>query len=106
MIYLRDQLPDIGKPTNIFTELVELNDLSAEGIVVNCYHPPLTHDFLSKTLNGIKCDGASVVSGCKTAVVCRFQAVFPNIAIWHCSAHRLELAVGDEVKENEGNELL
>lgn len=33
IIYLRVQLPDTDKPTNVFSELVELDDLTPEGIV-------------------------------------------------------------------------
>ena len=33
IIYLRTQLPDIDKPANIFTELIERDDLTAQDIV-------------------------------------------------------------------------
>lgn len=103
IIYLRAQLPDMDNPANIFTELVELDDLTAEGIVRHLLSAlgslNLTQDFLSKTLIGLTCDGASVMLGRKSGVATRLQAIFPNITVWHCSAHRLELAVGDVVKE-------
>ena len=103
IIYLRAQLPDMDKPTNIFTELVELDDLTAHGIVYKLFSAlerlHLTQDFLSKTLIGVTCDGASVMLGRKSGVASRLQAIFPNITVWHCSAHRLELAVADVVKE-------
>ena len=103
IIYLRAQLPDMDKPTNIFTELVELDDLTAHGIVHKLLSAlerlHLTQDFLSKTLIGVTCDGASVMLGRKSGVASRLQAIFPNITVWHCSAHRLELAVADVVKE-------
>ena len=103
IIYLRAQLPDMDKPTNIFTELVELDDLTAHGIVHKLLSAlerlHLTQDFLSKTLIGVTCDGASVMLGHKSGVASRLQAIFPNITVWHCSAHRLELAVADVVKE-------
>jgi hypothetical protein len=103
IIYLRAQLPDMDKPTNIFTELVELDDLTAHGIVHKLLSAlerlHLTQDFLSKTLIGVTCDGASVMLGRKSGVASRLQAIFPNITVWHCSAHKLELAVADVVKE-------
>ena len=106
IIYLRAQLPDMDKPTNIFTELVELDDLTAHGIVHKLLSAlerlHLTQDFLSKTLIGVTCDGASVMLGRKSGVASRLQAIFPNITVWHCSAHRLELAVADVVKEMGG----
>lgn len=33
IIYVRVQLPGMDMPTNIFTEFIELDDLTAEGIV-------------------------------------------------------------------------
>ena len=86
-----------------FTELVELDDLTAHGIVHKLLSAlerlHLTQDFPSKTLIGVTCDGASVMLGRKSGVASRLQAIFPNITVWHCSAHRLELAVADVVKE-------
>uniref|UniRef100_A0A671MGA9 HAT C-terminal dimerisation domain-containing protein n=1 Tax=Sinocyclocheilus anshuiensis TaxID=1608454 RepID=A0A671MGA9_9TELE len=83
IIYVRVQLPGMDMPTNIFTELVELDDLTAEGIVRHILSAlerlNLTEEFLSKTLIGVTCDGASLMLGRTT--------------------HRLELAVGDVVKE-------
>lgn len=37
--------------------------------------------------------------GRRSGVATRLQAIFPNITLWHCSPHRLELAVSDVVKE-------
>lgn len=59
----------------------------------------MSQEFLSKTLIGVTCDGASVMLGCKNGVKSRLLAIFPNITIWHGLAHRLELAVGDIMKE-------
>ena len=74
-----------------FTELVELDDLTAHGIVHKLLSAlerlHLTQDFLSKTLIGVTCDGASVMLGRKSGVASRLQAIFPNITVWHCSAH-------------------
>lgn len=59
----------------------------------------MTQEFLSKTIIGVTSDATSVILGRKSGVASRPQAIFPNITFWHCSAHRLELAVGDVVKE-------
>lgn len=103
IIYIRTQLPDMDKPSNLFTKLVELDDLSAEGIVRNLLSAlervHLTKEFLCKTLIGLACDGASVMLGRRSGVASRLQALFPHITAWHSSAHRLELAVNDVVKE-------
>lgn len=61
-------------------------------------HANLDEAFLSKTLVGLTCDGASVTLRRKSGVATRLKPRFPNI-MWHCSAHRLELAVGDVMKE-------
>ena len=55
-----------------------------------------TEIFLSKTLTY---DGASVMLGRKSGVATRLQALFPKITVWHCSAHRLGLAVGHVLNE-------
>ena len=72
----------MDKPTNIFTELVELDDLTAKGIVHQLLSAlerlHLTQDFLSKTLIGVTCDGASVMLGRKNGVASRLQAIFPQ----------------------------
>ncbi|KAL1249596.1 hypothetical protein QQF64_020601 [Cirrhinus molitorella] len=103
IIYVRFQLPDMESPENIFVELVELEDQSAQGIVGQLLRAlegvNFTQDFLSKTLIGLSCDGASVMLGRKSGVAARLKSLFPNMIVWHCSAHRLELAVGDTMKE-------
>ncbi|XP_060767543.1 E3 SUMO-protein ligase KIAA1586-like [Neoarius graeffei] len=103
IVYLRVQLTDMESPESIFFDLIELDDLGAKGIVrklLSALHQAnLSEDFLAKTLVGLTCDGASVMLGCKSGVAARLQSRFPNILVWHCSAHRLELAVGDVVKE-------
>ncbi|KAK7162494.1 hypothetical protein R3I93_006722 [Phoxinus phoxinus] len=103
IVYLRMQLPEMESPENIFFDLVELDDFGAEGIVRKLLdaldHANLDESFLSKTLVGLTCDGASVMLGRKSGVATRLKTRFPNILVWHCSAHRLELAVGDVMKE-------
>jgi hypothetical protein len=103
IVYLRVQLPEMESPENIFFELIELDDFSAEGIVrkllESLHRANFNEEFLSKTLVALTCDGASVMLGRKSGVAVRLQSLFPNLVVWHCAAHRLELAVGDVVKE-------
>lgn len=40
--------------------------------------------------------------GKNSGVATRLQKFFPNLIIWHCSNHRLELAVNDVVNEVAG----
>lgn len=62
IVYLRLQLPEMKTPENIFVDLVELDDLSAEGIVrqlLACLEgAKLNKCFLSEMLIGLTCDSA------------------------------------------------
>lgn len=57
----------MDKPRNSFTELVQLEVLSVEGLVHHLLaalqHLNLTKQFLSKTLIGVTCIGASIMLG-------------------------------------------
>lgn len=44
-------------------------------------------------------DGASVMLGVRSGVATRLRARFPHLFIWHCLNHKLELAVGDVIKD-------
>lgn len=106
IVYLRMQLAEMKSPANIFVDLIELSDLSAEGVVNSLLsalkkHPiDISENFLSKCLVSVTCDGASVICGRKSGVVKLLQEkVAPNIAVWYCSAHRLELIANEVVKD-------
>lgn len=47
-------------------------------------------------------EGASVMTGSKSGVSAVLLDMFPNIILWHCLNHRLELAVGDSLNEVGG----
>jgi len=47
-------------------------------------------------------DGASTMLGSKAGVAALLTNNFPDLLVWHCSSHRLELAVSDTVKEVNG----
>ena len=57
---------------------------------------------LSEKLICFASDGASVMLGSQSGVASRIQQVFPNVIIWHCMNHHLELAVGDAIREVSG----
>lgn len=90
-----------GKEELIFLDLIALSNQKAETIVtelLNCLHSyGLSEAYLEKHLICLTCDGASVmvgkVSGVGKLLKDRLQQ--PNIIIWHCLNHRLELAVHD-----------
>ncbi|KAJ6657829.1 hypothetical protein lerEdw1_001879 [Lerista edwardsae] len=87
----------------IFVELVELEKQDAETIcfaVMNSLqNVGLTKDYLKKHLIGFCSDGASVMLGRKSGVSTRIAKDFPNIIIWHCLNHRLQLVLDDSVKD-------
>ncbi|XP_078504031.1 E3 SUMO-protein ligase KIAA1586-like [Lissotriton helveticus] len=106
IVYMRMQLPGMDSPANMFVDLIELSDLSADGIVNSLLSAlkkdpiNISEDFLSKCMVSVACDGASVMFGCHSGVVKRLQEkISSNIVAWHCSAHRLELAVHDVMKD-------
>lgn len=45
---------------------------------------------------------ASVVLGSESGVAAKIVQLFPNVLIWHCMNHCLELSVGDAVEEVAG----
>lgn len=59
-------------------------------------------DFLKKNFVGFVSDGASNMLGRKSGVGALLKSTFPDIIIWHCCNHRLELAVSDTLKEVNG----
>ena len=104
ILYLRTFMYSENKSTEAFAfplELIELECLSAESItntVLSTLHKhTFTKAYLKKNLVGVCADGASTMVGKKSGVTTRLQEIFPNIIIWHCMCHRLELAVGDAV---------
>ena len=58
--------------------------------------------YLQNHLICFAADGASAMLGHKTGVAAILKRQYPNILIWHCANHRLELAVSDTIKEIGG----
>ena len=56
-------------------------------------------DYLGKNLVTFCSDGASIMLGRSSGVGVRMRNDFPNIIIWHCLNHRLQLVLDDSVKE-------
>ncbi|KAJ1082028.1 hypothetical protein NDU88_002200 [Pleurodeles waltl] len=85
---------------------VELDGTTANYIttaVMECLHKHGFHeDFLRECLIALACDGASVMLGKQAGVAAQLQIRYPGLFVWHCSNHRLELAVGDVMKEIAG----
>lgn len=54
---------------------------------------------ISNKLVGLSCDGASVMTGCKSGVRAILEKDCPSIVTIHCMAHRLELSLKDVAKK-------
>ncbi|XP_022173984.1 E3 SUMO-protein ligase KIAA1586-like [Myzus persicae] len=90
-------------PIFIFLDLVELVSQTAENIVnqlIECLKESGFNDhYLINNWISFVSDGASVLLGKKNGVAKRLQERYPLIFSLHCMNHRLELAVGDSVKD-------
>ncbi|XP_058049428.1 E3 SUMO-protein ligase KIAA1586-like [Ahaetulla prasina] len=58
-----------------------------------------TKNYLQKHLIAFCSNGASVMLGRKSGVSTRIAKEFPNIIIWHCLNHHLQLVLDDSIKE-------
>lgn len=106
LIYIRT-IFDSAQSRNIVgsafpLSLVELESLNAGTIteaILQCLSSNGFHsDYLSNHLVGICSDGASVMVGSQSGVLTQLKDRYPNILLWHCLCHRIELAVSDAVK--------
>ncbi|CAK6977847.1 E3 SUMO-protein ligase KIAA1586-like [Scomber scombrus] len=95
-----------GRPFTVmplFFELLELDGTTANDIterLLACLHKNGFDDhFLDECFVAFGFDGASVMLGRRAGVATQLCTRFPHLCVWHCSNHRLELAVSDVVKE-------
>lgn len=106
VICLRCALSEDSEVVSFFWDLVELESTTADviknEILKNLNSYGINEDFLKKHLVGLACDGASVMLGRQNGVAAQFLKLFPDIIIWHCLNHRLELAVSDARNEVQG----
>lgn len=58
--------------------------------------------FLKQNLIAFVNDGASAMLGRVAGVGIKLKTMYPNIVVWHCCNHKLELAVCDTLKEVSG----
>jgi len=92
-----------SEPIFIFLDLVELKSQTASSIVsqlIEClYASGFTEHFLVEDWVSFVTDGASVLLGKRNGVAVSLKEKYPLIFSWHCLNHRLELAVGDTLKD-------
>ncbi|XP_050065588.1 E3 SUMO-protein ligase KIAA1586-like [Aphis gossypii] len=67
-----------------------------------CLVHKFSHEYLINNFICFACDGASNMIGRKAGVAKLLNDKYPNLLIWHCSNHRLELAVDDVLNEVTG----
>lgn len=95
-----------SSPLTFYLDLVEVEEASSGTItlkLLNALHKlGMTEEWLQKHLIGFASDGASAMLGKTSGVAARLLSKFPDLLIWHCANHRLELAVGDAVKDANG----
>ena len=105
IIYVRTCLAGTGmsSPVNLFIDLVELENVTAKGILdslLGCLKSyGMTEEYLKISLISVACDGAAAMLGRKSGLKKLLTKKFPSVIFWHCANHRLELSVGDTVKK-------
>ena len=95
-----------GQLLSFFLDLVEVKSTSSENILTAMLNKlgelSMDNAWLQDHLICFVSDGASNMTGKNSGVARRLQDLFPNIILWHCANHRLELAVGDAIKDADG----
>lgn len=106
IVIVRVVLPELSAPVNLFLDLVELEDVTAKGILSSLIrhlaHLGMSEDYLREFLLSVTCDGAAVLFGAHNGVRRLMQDKFPGVIFWHCANHRLELSVSDTVNKVAG----
>ncbi|RXM99424.1 hypothetical protein EOD39_11558 [Acipenser ruthenus] len=103
VICMKVVFPKSDEASSMFFVLVQLADTTASTILDTfrqaLYDNGFTREFLSRNFVSFATDGACNMLGRKSGVATLLQEMFPDIIVWHCSNHRLELAVSDVVEE-------
>lgn len=106
IIFLKASVDMDSEPTCFPLELIELDNVTAPYIKEEIFKCLLkngyTDSLLQEVLVSFCSDGASVMLGSKSGVGTLIKKDFPNIFLWHCLNHRLELAVGDALEATTG----
>ena len=102
IVFLRAGIDGKAAPINFPLDLVELESLCSSHIadkIVDCLlKNGCTIKLLQEVFIGYCSDGASVMMGIKSGVGKLLKDKFPDIILWHCLNHRLELAVGNALE--------
>jgi len=103
VICMRAVVGDAGSPLTFFLDIVELEGADARSIyqaIVKCLKKHgFSDEFLRLNFIGFASDGASNMMGARNGVSQLLLNDYPDLVVWHCANHRLELAVADVVKD-------
>ena len=106
IIYMRAVIGTAQKPQTFFFDLIELSSTEADQIYTALLKSLDAHGLslviLRSLLINVTTDGASVMLGKHSGVCAKLVSEFPDLVIWHCSNHRLELSVHGTVEEVAG----
>ena len=98
IVFLRASIDGKAAPIHFPQDLVELESLCTSHIaekIVDCLlKNGYSIELLQEVNIGFCSDGTSVMRGTKSGVGKLLKNKFPDIILWHCLNHRLELAVG------------
>ncbi|XP_039708903.1 E3 SUMO-protein ligase KIAA1586 homolog isoform X2 [Pteropus medius] len=103
VIYLQCTAQSVPAPVMLFVALKELVSTTAECIVttllstLNDYG--FTNEYLKANLIAFCSDGANTMLGRKSGVATKMLENFPEIIIWNCLNHRLQLSLDDSISE-------
>ena len=101
IIFLK--IEDCDQSPTILLDLVELEEQGAESINISMlkslHDAGFNKEYLINNLIAFCSDGASVMLGRNSGVGARLKKDFPNIVIWHCLNHCLQLALDDSVND-------
>jgi hypothetical protein len=102
IVYVRCVFPETDNAIAFPLDLIELSDLGAscitEETLKSLHEHGFDSDYLSKNFVGVGSDGASTVVGKQSGVLTRLKELYPQLILWHCMSHRVELAVADSTK--------
>lgn len=106
IVYLKCETNKDNDPETLLLDLIELTDQKSEtvfeAVIKSLTKYGFDNDYLKKNLVAFTSDGANVMLGKRSGVAARFLTEFPNLIIWHCINHRIELALTDAVEEVSG----
>lgn len=95
-----------GELISFYLDLVEVENTASDSILTamlnNMEKLQMDREWLREHLVCFASDGASNMTGKNSGVAARLKELFLNPILWHCANHRLVLAVGDAIKDDDG----